>query len=60
MVVADVYGTGSGATATAVVANGTIMGIEITSSGVDYTAPMIVIEDATGKGAMAMAQLDAS
>jgi FtsP/CotA-like multicopper oxidase with cupredoxin domain len=60
VVVADVYGTGSGATATAVVANGTIMGIEITSSGVDYTAPMIVIEDATGKGAMAMAQLDAS
>lgn len=60
IVVADVYGTGMGATATASVSNGVITGITLTNPGADYTAPMIVVEDATGTGAMAMASLDAS
>lgn len=60
VVVADVYGTGMGATATATVSNGVITGITVTNAGSDYTAPMIIVEDATGTGAMAMASLNAT
>ncbi|MBI5962788.1 MAG: hypothetical protein HY863_04885 [Chloroflexi bacterium] len=51
--VLDAYGTGMDATATATVVGGVITGITVDTSGSDYTAPIVVIEDATGTGAAA-------
>ena len=51
----DVYGTGSGATATATVVGGVITAIGIDAGGSDYSAPIVTIEDATGEGAVASA-----
>jgi FtsP/CotA-like multicopper oxidase with cupredoxin domain len=56
----DVYGTGSGAQATAVVSGGVITSITLTSPGSNYSAPIVVIQDATGADAVAMATLDAT
>lgn len=54
----DLYGTGSGATATATVSGGQITGITLTSGGTDYTAPQVVITDAGGgSGATATATI---
>uniref|UniRef100_A0A7C4RRE9 Fibronectin type-III domain-containing protein n=1 Tax=Desulfatirhabdium butyrativorans TaxID=340467 RepID=A0A7C4RRE9_9BACT len=58
--VQDVYGTGSGAQASATVVGGVITAINLTNVGSDYTAPIVVIEDATGQDAVAMATLDAT
>lgn len=56
----DVYDTGSGATASATVANGSITGISVTAAGSGYTAPYVLIEDATGVNALATATLGLS
>jgi parallel beta-helix repeat protein len=53
--ISDVYGTGSGATATATVIGGVITGISIAAGGTGYSAPIVTITDATGTGAAATA-----
>ncbi|MHB8874454.1 MAG: hypothetical protein ACYC8T_12270 [Myxococcaceae bacterium] len=47
----DVYGTGSGATATATVTGGVITGITVVDGGTGYSAPIAVIDDPTGTDA---------
>ena len=49
----DVYGTGTGATASAVLNGGAIESITVDSAGTGYTAPIVVITDGTGTGAEA-------
>ncbi|MBI5944622.1 MAG: hypothetical protein HY864_09650 [Chloroflexi bacterium] len=56
--VLDVYGTGLDATATATVVGGVITGITVNTSGADYTAPIVIIDDVTGTGAAATPVLD--
>jgi len=53
--ITDVWGTGTGATATATVASGIITGILVTSGGTGYSAPIVTITDPTGTGAAATA-----
>jgi FtsP/CotA-like multicopper oxidase with cupredoxin domain len=53
----DAYGTGSGATASATVANGVVTGLQITAAGANYTAPIVTINDATGIDAAASATI---
>jgi FtsP/CotA-like multicopper oxidase with cupredoxin domain len=53
--ISDVYGTGSGATASATVVGGMISDITITDEGTGYTAPVVTISDATGSDASAIA-----
>jgi FtsP/CotA-like multicopper oxidase with cupredoxin domain len=53
--IADVYGTGSGATATTTVSDGVITKITLVNNGSGYSAPIVVIEDSTGSGAAATA-----
>ena len=53
----DVYFTGSGATATATVIGDVITAITVTNPGTGYTAPVVIISDATGTGAAATAIL---
>ncbi len=53
----DVYFTGSGATATAVVTGGVITGITVTNPGINYTAPVVIIGDSTGSDAAATASI---
>jgi FtsP/CotA-like multicopper oxidase with cupredoxin domain len=55
--ISDVYGTGSGATATATVVGGVITGITVNTPGSGYTGPIVTITDATGAGATATATL---
>jgi parallel beta-helix repeat protein len=55
--ISDVYGTGSGASATATVSGGVITDIVIVSGGTDYTAPQVAIVDPTGVDAVATALL---
>ena len=52
----DVYGTGSGATASATVVGGVITGITFTG-GTGYSAPIVTITDATGIDASATATI---
>ncbi|NLV31241.1 MAG: multicopper oxidase domain-containing protein [Acidobacteria bacterium] len=49
----DVYKTGTGASATAVLNGGVIESITVDAAGTGYTAPMVVITDPTGTGAEA-------
>jgi FtsP/CotA-like multicopper oxidase with cupredoxin domain len=57
----DVYGTGSGATATATVdGTGAITGITVTNAGSGYSAPIVEITDTNGVDAAATALLDPS
>ncbi|HOE35772.1 MAG: multicopper oxidase domain-containing protein [Chloroflexi bacterium] len=58
--VLDVYGTGSGALAQAIVSNGKIASISLTNPGANYTAPIVAITDPTGSGAEATAHLSAN
>lgn len=53
--IVDLYGVGSGATASATVASGIITAIDITAAGSGYYAPIVQIDDATGTGAAASA-----
>jgi FtsP/CotA-like multicopper oxidase with cupredoxin domain len=55
----DVYGTGSGATATATVSGGVITAINVGASGTNYTAPIVTITDSTGTDAAATPKLGA-
>ncbi|MDH4197170.1 MAG: hypothetical protein OEW05_07185, partial [Candidatus Aminicenantes bacterium] len=56
--ITDLYGTGTGATATAVVgATGEISAISLTTPGSEYTAPIVTITDASGSGAAATATI---
>ena len=60
--IADVYFTGSGATATATLGtvngvSGVITGITVTNGGINYTAPVVIINGATGADAAATATL---
>ena len=54
--ITDAYGTGSGATATAVVVGGVITGFN-GSGGTGYSAPVVTITDPTGTGATATAAI---
>jgi len=59
VVITDVYGVGTGASAVAAV-NPTTMGIDsvtVTSPGTNYYAPLVLIADPTGTGADATAEL---
>jgi FtsP/CotA-like multicopper oxidase with cupredoxin domain len=51
--IADVYGTGSGAAATATVVGGVITAIAVDNAGSGYSAPVVVITDNTGIDAIA-------
>jgi FtsP/CotA-like multicopper oxidase with cupredoxin domain len=51
--IADAYGTGSGATATATVVGGVITAIAVDNAGGGYSAPVVVITDASGVDAFA-------
>jgi len=57
--ISDVYGTGSGAAATAIVVDHIITSITVTpgSEGSGYTAPLVTITDSSGTGATATATL---
>jgi parallel beta-helix repeat protein len=54
----DVWGTGSGASATATVSGGVITDITLISGGTGYSAPIVAITDPTGADAAASAVLD--
>jgi hypothetical protein len=58
--ITDVYGMGTGATATATVApeTGAITAITVNTPGSGYYAPTVTISDPTGTGATATATLD--
>jgi hypothetical protein len=57
--VLDAWGTGSGATAEAIIdAAGTITAINVTGNGTGYSAPIVVIKDDVGVDAAATAVLD--
>jgi len=58
--ISDVYGLGTGATASATVTGGVITGISVNIPGSGYYAPVVSISDDTGPGtgATAMATLD--
>lgn len=53
----DVYGTGTGASATASVVGGVVTGILVTNGGSGYSAPVVTITDATGSRASATAAI---
>ncbi|MBI5057189.1 MAG: response regulator [Nitrospirae bacterium] len=53
----DVYGTGTGATATATVVGGVITAITVNTGGTGYSAPAVTITDATGTDAIASATI---
>ena len=56
--ISDLYGTGTGATATAVVdATGSITNILLVTPGSEYTAPLVTIEDLSGTGAAVTAAI---
>jgi FtsP/CotA-like multicopper oxidase with cupredoxin domain len=55
--ISDVYGTGSGAIATASVEDGIITEITLLDGGSDYSDPLVSIEDPSGAGASATASL---
>jgi len=55
--ITDLYGTGTGATATATVAGGVITDITVTDGGTGYTAPLVTIEDDAGTNAAATAEI---
>jgi FtsP/CotA-like multicopper oxidase with cupredoxin domain len=56
--ITDVYGIGTGATATATVTGGVITAISVNTPGSEYYAPVVSISDATGTGASATATFD--
>jgi hypothetical protein len=51
--ISDVWGTGSGALASAVLVGGSISSITVTNGGTGYSAPIVTITDSTGTGASA-------
>ena len=55
--IVDLYGHGTGATATPTVGGGVITNIALTSGGSGYVAPAVVITDAAGTGAAASATI---
>ena len=55
--VITISGDGTGATATAVVENGTITAINVLIGGANYTQAVVTISDPTGQGASAVAVL---
>ncbi|MBI5034042.1 MAG: multicopper oxidase domain-containing protein [Chloroflexi bacterium] len=55
--IADVYGTGSGATAVATVTGGVITGLKLTNPGSGYSAPIVFIDDPAGVDAAATATI---
>lgn len=56
--ITDVYGPGTGATASATVVGGVITAITLDTAGTGYVAPVVTISDNTGTGAEAGAALD--
>jgi FtsP/CotA-like multicopper oxidase with cupredoxin domain len=58
--ITDIWGTGSGAAATAVVTGGAVTAINLTAPGAGYLAPVVTISDPTGTGATATAALDST
>jgi hypothetical protein len=55
-----ITGDGSGATATAKILNGKVVGITVTNRGINYTRALVQITGGGGFGATASAQLQAS
>ncbi|MHB0976304.1 MAG: hypothetical protein ACYC1U_03815 [Candidatus Aquicultorales bacterium] len=55
--ITDLYNTGSGATATAVIGGGAVTDINITNGGNNYSAPVVVITGGGGTGAFASATI---
>ncbi|MDD5306799.1 MAG: multicopper oxidase domain-containing protein [Deltaproteobacteria bacterium] len=53
--ISDVYGTGTGATATATLTGDVITAVNLTNPGTGYSAPIVFINDTTGTGAVAVA-----
>jgi hypothetical protein len=51
-------GGGTGATASATVATGSIISLLVNNGGVGYTSPTVVINDLSGTGAVATAMID--
>jgi FtsP/CotA-like multicopper oxidase with cupredoxin domain len=60
VLIEDLYGTGSGATATAMVVGDVITAITLGLPGSGYSAPIVTIIDATGTGATATATISGS
>jgi parallel beta-helix repeat protein len=58
VMIIDVWGTGTGAAASAVVIQGAIYAITVTSPGSGYSAPVVRISDTTGTGAMATPNME--
>jgi hypothetical protein len=54
-----ITGDGTGATAKAIVVNGSIQSIAITNRGIDYTRAIVTISGGNGYGAAATAEIDA-
>jgi FtsP/CotA-like multicopper oxidase with cupredoxin domain len=57
VMIMDLYATGSGATASATVADGVITGITVDLPGTGYSAPYVIIVDDTGVDAAARAMI---
>ncbi len=57
VLIADAYGTGTGATATATVTAGAVTAVTLTNPGTGYTAPQVFITDLTGVDADATAAI---
>ena len=57
VIISDVYGTGSGAVATINVTAGVVTDVTLHNGGTGYSAPIVVIADTTGSGAIATASI---
>jgi FtsP/CotA-like multicopper oxidase with cupredoxin domain len=57
VVIDDLYGQGSGATATAQVVQGAVTRISVVDPGIGYMAPIVYVTDPTGTGADATAAI---
>ncbi|MCX6701505.1 MAG: hypothetical protein NTV68_16555, partial [Methanomicrobiales archaeon] len=57
VIISDVYGTGSGATATVNVTAGIVTDVTLRNGGTGFSAPIVTIIDTTGSGAVVTASI---